>query len=91
MGRFPNENEVIALHISRRELNELIDSLRIAEELCASMRQQEHDFRMQRRRLEQLRQSSVPPPPPRDSTRFVLVEDLGELVAKKEPGGGSSK
>lgn len=92
MGRLPNDNEVIALHISRRELSELIDHLRTAEELCASMRQQEQDFRMQRIRLEQLRKTSVPPPRvPRESTRFLSIEDLGELGAKKEPRGGSSK
>ncbi len=93
MGRLPNDNEIIALHLARRDLNELIESLRKAEELCASMRQHEHDFRMQRIRLECLRRASVPPPslPQRESTRFVAIDDVAELGARKEPKGGSFK
>lgn len=83
-GNEGNDREIIALHISRRDLSELIDTLRKAEELCQSIRHNEHDFRMQRVRMEMLRQSSVPPPPPtsdavperRESTRYVLMTDL---------------
>lgn len=86
MGSSTNDKEIIALHIARRDLDELIDTLRRAEELCQSLRQHEHDFRMQRIRLEVLRQASVPPPPPvapdrRESTRYVQLTDL---AAKKK-------
>ncbi len=81
MNSSANDREIIALHISRRDLDELIDTLREAEKLCESFRQKEHDFRMQRVRLEMLRQSSVPPPPTvppdrRESTRYVQMTDL---------------
>lgn len=93
MSRLPNDNEILAVHISRRDLAELITTLQRAEELCESMRAGAQDFRMQRIRLELLQLSSVPPPPPerRESTRYVMVEDLRDLGAKKEPDGGSSK
>lgn len=76
-----NDREIVVLRISRRDLAELIDTLREAEQLCESFRQKEHDFRMQRIRLEMLRQPSAPPPsalPPerRESTRYVQMADL---------------
>lgn len=86
-----NDREILAVHISRRDLNELIDILQKAEDLCESMRSNAQDFRMHRVRLEVLKQSSVPPPPQvplerRESTRYVEPEDLGELEAKKGSG-----
>ena len=96
MSRPPNDNEILAVHISRRDLAELIETLRKAEEVCETMRATAQDFRMHRIRLEVLQKQSEPPPPivppdRRESTRYVLVEDLGDLRAKKEPEGGSSK
>lgn len=93
MGRPLNDNEILAVHMSRRDLAELIAILQKAEDLCEGMRANAQDFRMHRVRLEVLRNSSVPPPAQvpierRESTRFVLLEDLG---AKKEPEGGSSE
>lgn len=69
------------MHISRRDLAELIDVLRQAEELCDSIRSKSQDFRMHRVRLELLRNSSMPPPPQtqvdrRESTRYLSIEDL---------------
>ena len=87
-----NDREILALHISRRDLNELIDILQKAEDLCEGIRSNAQDFRMHRVRLEVLKQSSVPPPPQvqlerRESTRYVELEDLGDLGAKKGPKG----
>lgn len=87
VSRHPNDNEILAVHISRRDLAELIEILRQAEELCDGMRAKAQDFRMHRVRLEVLRTSSVPPPPTpsperRESTRYVATEDL-KLGRKK--------
>ena len=94
MSRSPNDKEIIALHICRRDLTELIDILKKAEELCEVMRSNANDFRMHRVRLEVLRHSSVPPPVQgpverRESTRYVQIEDLGDLGAKEKPKGFS--
>lgn len=92
----PDDKEILAVHISRRDLTELIDILKKAEELCEGMRTNAQEFRMHRVRLEVLKQSSVPPPlqvtsERRESTRYVTVEDFGDLVAKKEgPEGDPS-
>jgi hypothetical protein len=91
-----NDKEILAVHISRRDLAELIDTLKKAEELCESMRAAAQDFRMHRVRLEVLQKQSEPPPSVlapdrRESTRYVMVEDLGDLRARKEPEGGSSR
>jgi len=92
----PNDREILALHISRRDLNELIDALQKAEDLCESMRSSAQDFRMHRVRLEVLKQSSVPPPPQpsperRESTRYVELGDLSDLGLKKGPEGSPPK
>lgn len=90
-----NDKEILAVHISRRDLAELIDTLRKAEELCESMRTNAQEFRMHRIRLELLKQSSVPPPPPaperRESTRYITMDDLNQLGAKKGPTGDPSE
>lgn len=95
MSSHPNDLEILAVHISRRDLNELIAILAKAEALCDSVRAHAQDFRMHRVRLEILKQSSVPPPPlaaveKRDSTRYVSIEDLGDLGAKKGSEGDPS-
>lgn len=77
VGRTTNDNELLEVRISRRDLAELIDTLKKAEELCEGMRASAQDFRMHRVRLEMLRQSSEPPPPERrESTRFMTLDDL---------------
>ncbi len=84
MSRSSNDNELLAVHISRRDLAELIEVLKKAEELCDSMRSNAQDFRMQRVRLEMLRTSSVPPPPEaRESTRFIELKDVAKPIGKK--------
>jgi hypothetical protein len=90
----PQDNELLAVHISRRDLQELIAVLRKAEDLCNGMRVSANEFRMHRVRLEVLRQSSVPPPPPptpvpRDSKHYIAIEELGDLRAKEKPKGSS--
>ncbi len=88
MGHSSKDNELLAVHISRRDLAELIDVLRKAEELCENMRSNAHDFRMHRVRLELLRNASIPPPiepERRESTRYLTADDL-RLGRKKEEG-----
>lgn len=92
----PNDREILAVHMSRRDLIELIDILKKAEELCEGMRTNAQEFRMHRVRLEVLKQSSVPPaietaPERRESTRFFNSDVLAELRAKKGPVGDPSE
>lgn len=68
-------NQELLLRITRRDLDELISTLRKAEELSESLRQQSHDFRIHRLRLACMKKESLeatpstlpptdPPPPP---------------------------
>ena len=79
MSDLIDDRKLLTVRISQRDLTELIDVLRRAEELCAVMRTNEHDFRMHRVRLELLRSASIQPPAEpenRESTRYLVPEDL---------------
>lgn len=58
-----NDNEEVAVRMTRRDLDELIQVLHQAEVLCDGMRQHEQEFRLHRLRLSRLRMESVPPAP----------------------------
>jgi hypothetical protein len=76
------ETEELTLTLTRREFDELIDTLKKAEELSTNARQNELDFRMQRLRFERkLRESWTPPKqdPGRTPTAFMSLEELHEL------------
>lgn len=79
-----DDNEILAVHLSRKELRELIEILQRAEDLGEQQRRHTQDYRMHRLRLERLKKSSIPPlPEKRESTRYITIEDLG--AKKKGP------
>lgn len=86
------DTDELTLTFTRRELNQLVDTLRKAEEVATAARASELDFRMQRMRLERKLRASLAPtlPPPdvrarleRADTKPISLAELKELTKSK--------